>query len=234
MALILNIETSTEVCSVCLSKDGKSMFTIDDDSSNSHSKILIVLIEKIFKQANITLSNLDAIAISDGPGSYTGLRIGMATAKALCYSAEKPLITISSLHSLVNGLIQRQTSLTGDFDFIVIPMIDARRMEVYTAVYNQNLNELEPICAKIIDESSFKEHLEHSNVFFVGTGAEKCKTFFQNHPNARFDDTKTSASHMIQLSEMAFSNQNFANLAYCEPFYLKDYIAGKPNVKGLR
>lgn len=232
MALLLNVETSTEVCSVCLSQNGQAIHTIDDDSSNSHSKILIVLIEKILKQANITLSNLDAIAISDGPGSYTGLRIGMATVKALCYSAEKPLISISSLHSLANGLIQRQTSLTGNF--MVIPLIDARRMEVYTAVFNQNLNELEPICAKIIDESSFKEHLEHSNVFFVGTGAEKCKTFFQNHPNAFFDDTKTSASHMIRLSEIAFSNQNFADLAYCEPFYLKDYIAGKPNVKGLR
>lgn len=232
MALLLNVETSTEVCSVCLSQNGQAIYTINDDSSNSHSKILIVLIEEILKQANISLSNLDAIAISYGPGSYTGLRIGMASVKALCYSVEKPLISISSLHSLANGLIQRQTSLTGNF--MVIPLIDARRMEVYTAVYNQNLNELEPICAKIIDESSFKEHLEHSNVFFVGTGAEKCKTFFQNHPNALFDDTKTSASHMIRLSEIAFSNQNFADLAYCEPFYLKDYIAGKPNVKGLR
>ena len=156
----------------------------------------------------------------------------MATVKALCYSADKPLITVSSLHALTNGLIQRQKSLTGDF--LVIPMIDARRMEVFTAVFNQDLTEIEPVNSKIIDESSFYEYLEHSKVFFVGTGSEKCKSFFQQHPNAFFDDTKTSAIDMIQLSESAFLKQDFADLAYCEPFYLKEYIAGKPNVKGLR
>ncbi len=232
MAQILNIETSTEVCSVCLSKNGDAVFTIDDDNSNSHSKKLILIIEEILKKNNTNLSEIDAFAISYGPGSYTGLRIGMATAKALCYATNKPLITISSLLSLANGVIEKKEEILEPA--IIIPMIDARRMEVYIGFYDSALNEIEPISSEIMDEHSFDKYIEYSTIYITGNGAEKCKPLFVGKNNLVFCDSKTSAKNMAQIAEKEFQQNNFADLAYCEPFYLKDYIAGKPNVKGLR
>lgn len=231
MALILSIETTTEICSIAISQDGKCIHSIIDDDKNSHSQKLILYIEEAFQKLNLQKETLDAVAVSNGPGSYTGLRIGMSTAKAICYALDKPLISLSTLHALANGFLKKKDST--EKDFYIIPMIDARRMEVFTCLVNQNLEEIEPITAKILDENSYSEELKKP-CYFIGNGAEKCKDVFGSHSNAHFPDVLASAEHLISMAEIAFKNNDFVDIAYCEPFYLKEYIAGKPNVKGLR
>lgn len=224
MALILNIETATTVCSVSLAKDGQLVAFKEQNGDYSHAENLTVFIEDVIKQAGISLSQLDAISVSKGPGSYTGLRIGVSTAKGLCYALEKPLIAINTLYHLALSL-SKEKKYDG---YLFCPMIDARRMEVYCAVYDQQGKEIVPTAAEIIDEHSFEGLLKTHKIVFVGDGASKCKDVLAKNSNAIFvDNIFPSAKDMILLSEKAFEQKRFEDLAYFEPFYLKDFVAGK-------
>lgn len=221
MALILCLETATKVCSVCLSKDGLSIISKSLSSEKySHAEKLNGLIMELFEDGPYSLKNIDAIAVSEGPGSYTGLRIGTSTAKGLCYALDKPLIAINSLKSLA-ALVQTDGQL-------ICPMFDARRLEVYSAIFDSDLNTIEPTQAVVIDEGSYKQHLRNSKVLFIGPGANKCVDLITDN-NATFNlEIIVNSEGMTQLAEDAFQAGNFADLAYFEPFYLKDFIAGSP------
>jgi len=221
LALILNIETATTMCSVSIGKDGKLVALKELNGDYTHAENLTLFIEAVVKQAGIQLSDLDAIAVSKGPGSYTGLRIGVSTAKGLCYSLDKPLIAINTLQHL-------SLTLSEGEGILLCPMIDARRMEVYCAVYDSNGNEIVPTAAEIIDENSFADLLKKGKMVFFGDGAAKCKETFASNSNAIFrDDIYPSAKNMIPLSEKAFNAKQLEGVAYFEPFYLKDFVAGK-------
>ena len=224
MALILNLETATKNCSVSISKDGETISLKEINTGGySHSELLHSFIEEVLKESNFKLSNLDAVAVSKGPGSYTGLRIGVSTAKGLCFGNNIPLISIPTLESMA-------TSQKGDYTFL--PMLDARRMEVYACVFNSSLQEIRKTEAEIIDENSYAEFLEKGKVLFFGDGAEKCKGIIK-HENAEFvDNIFPSAKDMAGISEEKFNRQDFEDTAYFEPFYLKDFIATKSLKRG--
>lgn len=231
MALILNIETSTTVCSVSLGKDGKVISLKEQDGDYSHAENLTLFIVDVLAEAKCNLSHVDAIAVSKGPGSYTGLRIGVSTAKGLCYALNKPLIAIETLQALCVNVAEQHNNLKTLF----CPMIDARRMEVYCGIYNNELENLLPVSAEIIDSdfinttfSKLKKTKNEYEFYFFGNGALKCNETFLNEPNVYFiDNIITSASNMAILSEKAFKQSKFEDIAYFEPFYLKDFVAGK-------
>ncbi|MBK5286101.1 MAG: tRNA (adenosine(37)-N6)-threonylcarbamoyltransferase complex dimerization subunit type 1 TsaB [Bacteroidia bacterium] len=224
MPLILNIETATEVCSVALARDGKLLSIRESNSGFTHSENITVFISEIIHEAEVSLYDLDGVAVSKGPGSYTGLRIGVSTAKGLCFAIDKPLISVPTLVSLTNNFFNNKQEVRSDRHFFC-PMLDARRMEVYCAVYDSELNEVEPTSAKIIEENSFQNILETNTVYFFGNGASKCKSIIK-HSNAVFvDDVNASASSMISLSGNLFAERKFEDVAYFEPFYLKDFVA---------
>jgi len=228
MALILNIETATTVCSVSLAKDGKLLSIKEQNGDYSHSENLTLFIEDVCKQANISLSQVDAIAVSKGPGSYTGLRIGVSTAKGLCYSLDKPLIAINTLQHITMSILPKLPTPNSQLPTYLCPMLDARRMEVYCAIYNSEGNVIKETAAEIIDEHSFADILKENTVVFFGDGSAKCKETFSKNPNAIFiDDVVPSAKDMIALSEKAYNEMRFEDIAYFEPFYLKDFVAGK-------
>lgn len=233
MAKILNIETSTRVCSVTLAIDGTVVAIEESHTQNSHSELITLFCDNVLKESGLTFNDLDAIAVSKGPGSYTGLRIGVSTAKGLCYGLDIPLISVGTLLAMAAGIAPKiDESKT---DVILCPMIDARRMEVYTSLFSFGLDEIEPTTAKIIDADSFSDYLGNKTLIFAGDGAPKCKEILGHNPNAIFlDDFNTSAAYMSMLSEQKFNNKDFENTAYFEPFYLKDFVAGIPKVKGLR
>ena len=218
---ILNIETSTKACSVALHKNGELIVCREDVTTNfSHSEKLLKFISKLFSDAKLSLSDLDAIAVSMGPGSYTGLRIGVSTAKGLCYGLDIPLISISTLKAMSFGMA---LEIKAD---LYCPMIDARRMEVYSAFFDINNTEVRKIQADIIDENSYKKELEKKVVFF-GDGSEKIKEKIK-HENAMFvSNIHPSAKNMGLLSYQKFTKSLFEDLAYFEPFYLKDFVAGR-------
>ena len=231
MAKILCIESATQVCSVTLADNDSIIASKESIIPNAHSELLSTFVDEIFKETNIDLSELEAVAVSMGPGSYTGLRIGVSAAKGLCFSLEKPLISISTLQSMAAGM----SSLTKGDSVLYCPLIDARRMEVYSALFDAENNEKRGILAEIIDESSFTEFLNKSKVYFAGDGAEKCKEIIGQHSNAIFlDEYKMSSASMIEIAMKKFNERNFEDVAYFEPYYLKDFIAGKPKVKGLK
>ena len=244
MSLILGIETATKICSVAISRDGELLSIKEIGGEYSHSENLNHFIELACAEAKITLNQLDAIAISKGPGSYTGLRIGVSTAKGLCYGLDKPLIAVDTLKALTIGVIMSHLhtlplgarpdfSGEGKGGALFCPMIDARRMEVYTAIYNSNFEMIEPISAKIIDENSFAHFLEKNKVVFFGDGAEKCKLLLNNHPNAVFiDNVEPSAKYINQLALSKFKQGIFEDVAYFEPYYLKEFLATTPKKKG--
>ena len=224
MALILNLETATTICSVALAKDGCLLTLKEQNGDFSHAENLTLFIEDVLHQANVKLSDIDAVAVSKGPGSYTGLRIGVSTAKGLCYSLNKPLIAINTLQHLALSFFKKE--IQGDAFFC--PMLDARRMEVYCAIYDSFNKEIKSTAAEIIDEHSFSDLLNKKVIYFFGDGAEKCKNVLSANKNAIFiDDLFPSAKNMILLSEQAFLDSSFEDVAYFEPFYLKDFIAGK-------
>lgn len=230
MAFILNIETATRVCSVSLGKEGKTIASKETQIANSHAEYLSVFIEELLENNNLKPGDLDAVAVSMGPGSYTGLRIGVSTAKGLCYAIDKPLIAVPTLQSMAFGALQ----MKNEKESLYCPMIDARRMEVYTAFFDGKNKEVRKTQADIIDEHSYKEYFENHTVYFFGDGASKCKDAFQNYTNANFVDNFTmSAQNMIHIAENKYHNNDFEDVAYFEPFYLKEYKAGKPKVKGL-
>lgn len=237
MTLILNIETATPVCSVALCSDGKIITKKESHRHNSHSSLLTVFIEEIFKEVGFELKSLSAIAVSKGPGSYTGLRIGVSTSKGLCYALEKPLISINTLKAMANGMtkfLKLSKSPLFQQNTLLCPMIDARRMEVYSAIFDLNVNKIRETKAEIINENSYNDILIDKQIIFFGNGAAKCKEVLSNNRNTKFiDNFFPSAEFMAEISAEKFKNNNFENIAYFEPFYLKDFIAGKPKVKGL-
>ncbi|MDC9723274.1 MAG: tRNA (adenosine(37)-N6)-threonylcarbamoyltransferase complex dimerization subunit type 1 TsaB [Urechidicola sp.] len=220
MSYILNIETSTKNCSVSLSKNGNTIALKELNNGNySHAEKLHVFIDSVLKEAGVKMQQLDAIAISKGPGSFTGLRIGVSSAKGLCFALDIPLISIDTLQSLA---LQITTE-----DGYVIPMLDARRMEVYSNVYNKDNKQIREIEAQILDETSFQNYLEKKPVYFIGDGVPKTKELI-SHPNAFFiDDKLPSANEMGMLAFQKFQQNDFENTAYFEPFYLKDFVANK-------
>ncbi|MFO7614854.1 MAG: tRNA (adenosine(37)-N6)-threonylcarbamoyltransferase complex dimerization subunit type 1 TsaB [Bacteroidales bacterium] len=233
MPRILHIETATQVCSLALSERGQLKFLRESSQKNIHSSVVTVFIEEMMRESGWPFISLDAVSVSMGPGSYTGLRIGVSTAKGICYALDKPLIAIGTLQAMAAGMAGMESLPTGT-PSLFCPMIDAKRMEVYSALYDQGLHPVREILAEIITEESFTEELRDHTVVFAGDGAAKCKPLLQNHPNAVFlDDFRPSAKFMIPLAEEKFRRQQFENTAYFEPFYLKDFIPGIPRVKGL-
>jgi tRNA threonylcarbamoyladenosine biosynthesis protein TsaB len=229
MALILNLETATTVCSVSLAKDGQLLALKELNEDYTHAENLTIFIEEVCKHADLTLQGVDAIAVSKGPGSYTGLRIGVSTAKGLCYSLNKPLIAINTLQHLASAVINSQLlSHPDQSTALFCPMIDARRMEVYCAVYDYSGTEIKPTAAEIIDINSFTDMLKDHTIYFFGDGAAKCKEILGLNKNTIFiSDVVPSAKDMISFSEKAFLKKQFEDVAYFEPFYLKDFVAGK-------
>ena len=221
MGLILNIETATTNCSVSVAKNGKQLAVKEHDTpSYSHSEQLHVFIKEVINAANISFSDLDAISVSKGPGSYTGLRIGVSTAKGLCFSLDIPLISIPTLESMVQQRIS-------DSAMFVIPVLDARRMEVYSAVYDNTGKEVRETEAEIIDENSFQEFVTKGKVVLLGNGATKCEGELQ-HSNFSFDAAIVpSAKEMCHLAYKKYSVGDFEDVAYFEPYYLKDFIGNK-------
>ncbi len=226
--LILHIETSTNVCSIAISENGKCIFSKSNTDGMNHAALLSVFIEVGMEFLQTMSKKLDAVAVSCGPGSYTGLRIGVSTAKGLCYGLDIPLIAISTLEVLN---VQALKIICKDENTLYCPMIDARRMEVYAAFYNAKGEIMRKISADIIDIESYTEILDNNLVYFFGNGAEKCKTTF-THVNARFIDYLVPlAENMILLSEKAFLESRFVDVAYFEPFYLKEFHTTFPKLK---
>jgi tRNA threonylcarbamoyladenosine biosynthesis protein TsaB len=224
MSYILQLETATTVCSVALAKDGVIAACKQLDERNIHAEVITVFIEELIASAAIQFNDLDAIAVSCGPGSYTGLRIGISTAKGLCFGLGKPLIAIETLEAMAHGIIARDLYK----DILLCPMIDARRMEVYTALFDTSGRRIKPTTAEIIDAGSFSETLQNNKVLFFGDGAEKCRSVLGGNPNAQFlPGFANSAIDLTQLAIRKFKNKDFEDVAYFEPYYLKDFIAGK-------
>lgn len=233
MAVILNIETSTEVCSVSLAENGKLLFEKESNQGMNHSALLTVFIDEIFKESGLSVKNIDAVAVSKGPGSYTGLRIGVSVAKGLCYALDKPLIALNTLDVMADYMANF-ISTDADNNVLLCPMIDAKRMEVYTALYNRNGETVRPVHAEIIDEKSFSGYFENSKILFFGNGAEKCKNYLVHH-NALFPGMlKTSARFMQNMAEIKYNRKKFEDVAYFEPFYLKNFVATVPKNKILK
>jgi len=220
MATILQIETATQVCSAALSVNGKTIALKELAAQNIHAGSLTLFIQEVMRQSGIAYQSLDAIAVSKGPGSYTGLRIGVSTAKGICFAQDKPLIGIDTLQMMAKGFLTEHADYSG----LICPMIDARRMEVFTAMYDQHLAEVLPVSAKIIDEESYRTELKNHHVTFIGDGAMKCSSAILS-PNARFSDLNfNSAGNMSSLAFEAFKNGQFEDVAYFEPYYLKDFV----------
>ncbi len=219
MASIVCIETATKSCSVALARDGHLVAVKEKVSEKySHSEQLTVFIEQILQQEGLKVSDLDAIAVSSGPGSYTGLRIGVSTAKGLCYASDIPLISVSTLSAMAQAMKDKYPETQ------LCPMLDARRMEVYCALYSKT--QASPVVAKIIDQDSFAEELAQGPLIFFGDGADKCKDVITD-TNAHFElGVYPSATNMITLAWEKFQNQDFEDVAYFEPLYLKDFVVG--------
>lgn len=218
MAIILNLETATTNCSVSLAENGSTIAIKEHDAPNySHSEQLHLFIQEVLKEASLSLTDVDAIAVSKGPGSYTGLRIGVSAAKGLCFSLDIPLISVPTLDSMA------YQARGAKVDF-VIPVLDARRMEVYSKVFDTDLNEIRETKAEIIDENSFASYLKKGKVLLMGSGAEKCKEVLSNAGLEFNFSVVPSAKEMSQLSHVKYKAGEFEDVAYFEPYYLKDFI----------
>jgi tRNA threonylcarbamoyladenosine biosynthesis protein TsaB len=205
----------------------------ETEGQNAHSEKITNFIREVMEEAKIDYPQLDAVAVSQGPGSYTGLRIGVSTAKGICYAADLPLMAIDTLEAMAYGMKDKLGSQIGPDD-LLIPMIDARRMEVYASVFDANLNKINDTAALVIDENSFEDLRKDHRLWLFGDGAPKLSKLFENQLNIHIiDGFKPSAAYMKVLAERALQQQQFVDVAYFEPFYLKDFIAGKPHVKGL-
>lgn len=223
--MILQIETATTSCSVALVQQGQVLHIKELNQRNVHAEVITLFIQDVLTAAGKTYNDLDAVAVSSGPGSYTGLRIGVSTAKGLCYALDKPLIAVETLKAMADGLKER----LGDeitADTLLCPMIDARRMEVFTAMFNKQGDKVVPTAAEIVDENSFAELLAKHPIIFFGDGAGKFRETL-THPNARIvDDFANSAAHLTPAAAAKFAANDFEDVAYFEPYYLKDFIAG--------
>ena len=231
--MILCLETATPICSVALNESCCTIALRETEGQNAHSEKITNFIREVMETAGIDYPQLDAVAVSQGPGSYTGLRIGVSTAKGICYAADLPLMAIDTLEAMAHGMKAKLGSQITEND-LLIPMIDARRMEVYASVFDANLRRIEDTAALVIDENSFADLRKDHRLWLFGDGAPKLKQVFENQDNINIiDGFKPSAAYMLPLADKMLRERNFVDVAYFEPFYLKDFIAGKPHVKGL-
>jgi len=220
MSLILHIDTATTAAHISISKYGSILQSLYNDNQKDHAAFLQVAIQQLVKNIQVSLQDLDAIAVTAGPGSYTGLRVGMSSAKGLCYALQKPLITLNTLEVLTTAAIQQLQGSSEDILFC--PMIDARRMEVFTAVYNKTLIPTISPCAMVLDKASFDSLLSGYKMLFFGNGATKWQTICAN-PNASFTAVPNLEQATASLAWDHFTKNNFVNLAYSEPYYIKEF-----------
>jgi tRNA threonylcarbamoyladenosine biosynthesis protein TsaB len=218
MSLILNIDTATETASICLAKNGEPLTLMHNKDQQDHASWLHTTIEQMMQDANYEMKDFNAVAVSAGPGSYTGLRVGMAAAKGFCYALNIPLIMESTLFIMAFAAAQQVENKNS----LLCPMIDARRMEVFTALYNSGLEEIFPSTAMILDEQSFARYFSNNSITFFGSGAKKWQQFTQN-PNAFFINHDSDAGHLAILSFKKFIKKEFTDIIYCEPIYLKEF-----------
>lgn len=212
------------MCSVALALNGEVLALKELNERNVHASQITLFIDDVMKSAGKSYQDLDAVSVSKGPGSYTGLRIGVSTAKGLCFGLNIPLISVDTLEAMASGLLDRYPEL--EPSSLLCPMIDARRMEVYTALFDTALNNVETVCAKVLNDQSFAKQLEKRQVTFFGDGAAKCIALYAHYPNFKFLEFENSAANMSSLSLKKLKNGEAENMAYFEPFYLKDFIAG--------
>lgn len=229
MAIILSIETSTPVSSIAIHSNGNLIASQSIHKNKTHSKYLIPSIKFLCESSDLRVSDIVAVAISEGPGSYTGLRIGTSAAKGLCFGLDAKLIAINTLQAMARGIADYY-----DDTFLFCPMLDARRMEVYTMLIQKDGTVLEPTAAVVVDNDSFKDILEKHKVVFFGNGATKCQSLIGKNPSAYFlHNVYPSAEHIGIMAWEKFRKEQYEDLAYFEPFYLKDFIAKKPSAKKL-
>lgn len=234
MKRILAIETAVEICSVCIYEEGKIVSLRENSSYNSHASLLAVFIDEVMHESGTAFSELAAVAVSGGPGSYTGLRIGVSAAKGICYAADIPLITVSTLQSMA-FLMKKTGKFPFSENYILQPMIDARRMEVFTARFDFRLNLTTEIRADKIDHLYFHDISDNQIIICGGNGSDKIKNLFMQKSNIIFlNDNIHSSTAVAAIGEIKLLNNDFADTVYFEPFYLKEFIPGKPKVKGLQ
>jgi tRNA threonylcarbamoyladenosine biosynthesis protein TsaB len=218
MSLILNIDTATEKASVCLAKNGKQLSLMHNERQQDHASWLHTAIEEMFQQEKYEMKDLNAVAVSAGPGSYTGLRVGMAAAKGFCYALNIPLITENTLFIMAFAATQQSKNK----NVLYCPMIDARRMEVFSALYNDELKEIILPAAIILNEESFDDYLIDNSIIFFGSGSEKWRQITK-HANAFFANIEVDASYLSILSYKKFAEKKFTDIIYCEPIYIKEF-----------
>lgn len=224
MALIINIDTATNLASVCISENENSIAYCENNQQKEHASFVHAAINSILKEAGKELQQIDAFAVTSGPGSYTGLRVGLATAKGFCFALNKPLITVNTLQVMVQAAIMEKQLLRNDINMLYCPMIDARRMEVYTAIYTREMElRLQPT-AIVLEPSTFDTWMNNCPVLFFGSGSAKLKPLIWNK-NAFFADVKFNAKHLALLAAEAFSKKKFADVAYAEPDYVKEFFS---------
>lgn len=222
MALILHIDTALQQANIGIANNGELVLNLQNENQNSHASFVQPAIQKVLSQTGISINNIDAIGVTAGPGSYTGLRVAMASAKGLCYALQKPLVCVSTLQVMAIAA----TETFPDFDFYC-PMIDARRNEVYTAVYNNSLEIIMPAQPLILNEHCFEELLVKGKMLFCGNGAMKCKNIINANINSFFEIGEYNGVHLAQSLFNCFKNNHFGDVAYAEPMYLKDFYTGK-------
>ncbi len=229
MSCILNLDTSTEVCSVAVSVDGGCIWHEEDATGPNHAERLGAFVDEALSFIDSHAIPLDYVAVSSGPGSYTGLRIGVSMAKGICYGHDVPLIAVPTLELLTVPILLGRIEI--EDDALLCPMIDARRMEVYAAIYDRALREVRPTGADVVDADTYRSYLDEHPVYFFGNGAAKCMETIQ-HPNAHFiKGIIPQAKYMFPLAEKRIAQERFEDVAYFVPFYLKDFVAGKPKGK---
>jgi tRNA threonylcarbamoyladenosine biosynthesis protein TsaB len=227
MSLILNIDTATESASVCISKDAQVLASATNANQKDHAAWVQTAIQQVVQKAGYSMKDIQAVAVTEGPGSYTGLRVGMATAKGICYSLQIPLITESTLRVMALAAIEswHGGDATNEADMLFCPMIDARRMEVFTAIYNSSLVEVMPAQALILDENSYKEALNNNKILFFGSGSDKWKPVHFNARKLILPPDNQGASNLAKLATGRLSDGMTANLAYADPVYLKEFYS---------
>ncbi|MCR5037244.1 MAG: tRNA (adenosine(37)-N6)-threonylcarbamoyltransferase complex dimerization subunit type 1 TsaB [Bacteroidales bacterium] len=240
--MILCLETATPSCSVALVHNGEVLACEEDPKGQNHSEKITLFIDSVMKKAGISYNDLDAVAVSMGPGSYTGLRIGVSTAKGLCYAVSKPLIAVETLHAMAYGglsvILSEVEKSPANNSFrnqsLLVPAIDARRMEVYAAIFDENINKIKDTEAVIIDENSFADLKKDHHLYLFGDGADKCAELFANDDKITvIKEFYCSAKYMNVIAQRKLDAKDFVDVAYFEPFYLKDFVPGTPTVKGL-
>ena len=230
MTTLLLIETATPVCSVALAREDEILMELHSDEPNAHSSQLSPFIGQLFDRCGLAPAQLDAVCVSSGPGSYTGLRIGVSTAKGMCYALDRPLLAVPTLQ----GMAAQYYTQNPDYKGMVCPMIDARRMECYTAVFASPVEELKPVSADIITEGIYDQYLDRGEVTFIGDGAEKTRPILSVHPHAHYSsDFVHSATGLLMVALEKMKAGHYEDVAYFEPYYLKDFVAKKSVVRGL-